>query len=47
MYINIAYSEFLDIFNYCYETAMPKLRVKILQHNRSWITFGIKNHADI
>ena len=43
--VNAAYSEFLDIFNYCYGTVMPKLRVRILQHNRSWITTGIKNQA--
>ena len=40
--VNAVYSKFLDIFNYCYETAMPKLRVRILQHNGSWITTGIK-----
>jgi len=30
--VNAAYSEFVDIFNYCYETAMPKLLVRFLQH---------------
>ena len=41
--VNAASSEFLDIFNYCFEIAMPKLRVKILQH--SWITTVIKKSS--
>jgi hypothetical protein len=40
--VNAACSGFLDIFYYSYKTAMPKLRVRILQDNRSWITTGIK-----
>jgi hypothetical protein len=38
---NDAYNEFLGIFRYYYEIAMPKKWVKSKQHENKWVTSGI------
>ncbi|PNF26089.1 hypothetical protein B7P43_G04923 [Cryptotermes secundus] len=39
---NVAYNEFLGIFQYCHNIAMPKKWVKIKQQENKWITLGIR-----
>ena len=41
-----AYTDFINTFKFCYETAMPKVRVKIKEKKPNWITSGINKSSE-